>query len=174
MTTQRLTEIETETGVILPHQYTRHLCQHGSGDFAFSSIYSPDPELSWSLWNDYEYMPENRGRFLPIADNGGGDLILNHEQVDQLAVEGLGPEMLGVGDPDELNGDAETIGGLPNAPLEDGLHLELGDLLDPVGPQPVARHHLLDLRPAGEHEIAARPRQLEFGNRRVAPLEIDL
>ncbi|MEL7500818.1 MAG: SMI1/KNR4 family protein [Planctomycetota bacterium] len=73
MTMQRLTEIENETGVELPHQYKRHLCQHGSGDFAFSSIYSPDPELNWSLWNDYEYMPANRGRFLPIADNGGGD-----------------------------------------------------------------------------------------------------
>ena len=70
---QRLSEIEAETGVEMPHQYKRHLSLFGSGDFAFSSVYSPDRTLNWSLWNDYEYMPQNLGRFLPIADNGGGD-----------------------------------------------------------------------------------------------------
>lgn len=73
MTAQRLKEIEVEMGVRLPDQYKHHLCRHGSGDFAFSSIYSPDPELEWSLWNDYAYMPASRGQFLPIADNGCGD-----------------------------------------------------------------------------------------------------
>lgn len=73
MTAERLLEIEADMGVILPDQFKRHLYRHGSGDLVFSSIYSPDPELERSLWTNYEYMPDNRTKFLPIADNGCGD-----------------------------------------------------------------------------------------------------
>ena len=86
LTPHRLEQIEAETGVILPLQYKRHLCRHGSGDFAFSSVYSPDPDRESSLWSSYEDMPENRGLFLPVADNGCGDYygfrIVNGKCID--------------------------------------------------------------------------------------------
>ncbi|MCS7471307.1 SMI1/KNR4 family protein, partial [Stieleria sp. ICT_E10.1] len=70
---ERLAEIEQTTGIALPHQYKRHLNRVGSGDIGFSSVYTPELSLEYSLWREYEYMPQNRGRFLPFADNGCGD-----------------------------------------------------------------------------------------------------
>ncbi len=72
-TIERLAEIEREHGVVLPAQYKRHLCKHGAGDFGHTWIYAPEGKEGAGLWEDYYYMPQHKGRFLPISDNGCGD-----------------------------------------------------------------------------------------------------
>lgn len=69
-----LGRFEREIGVKLPAQYKRFLSQHGAGDFAFTSVYSPDPSSDWFLNSETDYLPTTiRARFLPFADNGAGD-----------------------------------------------------------------------------------------------------
>ena len=51
----------------------RFLATHRAGSFAFADIYSPDESSGWSLWTEYDFMPDLRGKFLPFANNGCGD-----------------------------------------------------------------------------------------------------
>ena len=54
-----------------------------------------------------------------------GDLVLNREDVSHFAIVPLGPEMVAVGDVDELCGDANPPAGAPHATLEHRGDVEL-------------------------------------------------
>jgi hypothetical protein len=68
-----LRTIESSRDVVLPREFKRFLATHGAGSFAFADIYSPDESSDWSLWTEYDFMPDLRGKFLPFANNGCGD-----------------------------------------------------------------------------------------------------
>ena len=68
------------------------------------------------------------------SDNVAGDLILHGEDVAQLAVVPLGPDMLASRGVDELTGDTNSPAGSPDAALEDVTDAEfLGDPADVHG-----------------------------------------
>src|SRR5262249_6750819 len=54
-----------------------------------------------------------------------GDLALDAEDVDELAIKGVGPQMRFAGRLDELNVDTHLIGGFLDAPLQDVGHAKL-------------------------------------------------
>jgi hypothetical protein len=70
---ERLAEIEQQTGIVLTSEYKHFLMRYGAGDFQFADVSSPDPESEWSLWTEYEYIPDGEKRMLPFANNGCGD-----------------------------------------------------------------------------------------------------
>ena len=53
------------------------------------------------------------------------DLVLHREDVLQIAIVSLGPEMITVGHVDELGGDSQPVPGFADASLHDGRHVEL-------------------------------------------------
>src|SRR5262249_41394337 len=62
---------------------------------------------------------------------GVGDLVLDGEDVRQLAVVRLRPEVVAVGDVDQLGADPQPVAGLADAALQDGADAELfADLAD--------------------------------------------
>ncbi len=61
---------------------------------------------------------------LERRDDGSGDLVLNREDVLHLAVVALGPEVVPVGDVDQLRRHAQTVARLPHAAFEDGLDVQ--------------------------------------------------
>ena len=74
---------------------------------------------------------------LQVVDDRLRDFILNGEDILNFPVIALRPQMVAVLDSDELHGDAQTIAGLANAPLDDVMHAKLlADLTDVVGPGP--------------------------------------
>lgn len=75
LTEGEIVHFEEQHGVRLPEAYRKHLITEGAGDFAFGSVYSPDPNSGWSLWKEYDYMPSQRSYILPFSDNGGGDYL---------------------------------------------------------------------------------------------------
>lgn len=75
LSVDELASIEAEMQVRLPEAYREHLIQYGAGDFAFGSVYSPNPQSPMSLWNEYRFAAELHGKHLPFADNGGGDYL---------------------------------------------------------------------------------------------------
>jgi hypothetical protein len=75
LTLESIARIESDHGIRFPASYVQHLTTEGAGDFAFGSVYSPDPKSGWSLWREYDYMPEMRGQLLPFSDNGCGDYL---------------------------------------------------------------------------------------------------
>ena len=58
------------------------------------------------------------------ADDRAGDLVLNREHVDQLAIVALRPEQPPVVGRGELCGDAEPVARLAHRPLEHDAHTE--------------------------------------------------
>ena len=70
---ERLSEIERERGITLPHEYKHFLMRYGAGDFQFTDVSSPDPDSEWSLCVEYDYIPDGENRLLPFANNGCGD-----------------------------------------------------------------------------------------------------
>jgi len=61
--------------------------------------------------------------------DGTGDLVLYNEDVDQLPVVGLGPEVIALVGLDELGGDAHAVAGPAHASLQDVADAELtGDV----------------------------------------------
>ncbi len=70
----RLKEIEILKRVVFPDQFKHFIEKYGAGDFAFTHVYSPEPDSGWNLWREIESydLPED---FLPISDNGGGDYL---------------------------------------------------------------------------------------------------
>ena len=84
-----------------------------------------------------------RERGLELHGDGAGNLRLDGEDVlgSQLPVIGLRPEMLVGGPVDELDVDADAIGGALHPPLEDGSDSQLGgDLPDVPGGAPILLH----------------------------------
>ena len=73
LTERAIAEIERNRGIRFPEAFIAHLATEGAGDFAYGSIYSPDSESTWSLWNEYQYFPDMLGQIVPFSDNGGGD-----------------------------------------------------------------------------------------------------
>src|SRR3954447_23373759 len=68
---------------------------------------------------------------LDRGDDALGDLVLHREDVDELAVVALGPEMAAGRGVVELRGDSHAIVRLAYAALDDVAHAEfLGDLPD--------------------------------------------
>ena len=66
--------------------------------------------------------------------DGRGDLVLDREDVLQLAVVLFGPEVIAVGDIDQLRRDAQPVTRFLHASLEHRLHVELAaDLPDVFG-----------------------------------------
>src|SRR6185295_19243942 len=64
--------------------------------------------------------------------DGVGDLVLNSENVGQVAIVAFGPHMAAVFAVDELTGDADALAGLAHAPLEQKSYSEfLRRLLHP-------------------------------------------
>jgi len=72
---QRIDAIEAEKNILFPENYKKFISTYGPGDFAFTSIYSPDPLQNCSLWNDIKSYPEIPHDFIPFADNGCGDYL---------------------------------------------------------------------------------------------------
>lgn len=72
---ERISEVEAQMRVILPNDYRLFVSTYGAGDFAFTSVYSPDPDSLWSLWRAIEQFLGGRRDFLPFADNGCGDYL---------------------------------------------------------------------------------------------------
>jgi hypothetical protein len=70
---ERLAEIELDRGNTLPAEYKHFLTRYGGGDFQFTDVSSPDPDSEWSLWVNYDYIPDGEKRLLPFANNGCGD-----------------------------------------------------------------------------------------------------
>ncbi len=62
---------------------------------------------------------------LQRLDDGFGDLVLQREDVVQIPVEALGPEVAVGRAVDELRGDAHAVARLAHAPLEHVAHLQL-------------------------------------------------
>jgi len=73
LTNQRLSEIEEIKSISLPAEYKHFLTRYGAGDFRFTEVSSPDPDSEWSLWVEYDYIPDGESRLLPFANNGCGD-----------------------------------------------------------------------------------------------------
>jgi len=73
LTLESIARIERDHDIRFPASYVQHLTTEGAGDFAFGSVYSPDPQSGWNLWKEYDYMPTMRGCLLPFSDNGCGD-----------------------------------------------------------------------------------------------------
>jgi hypothetical protein len=66
---------------------------------------------------------------LELIGDGGGDFILDGEDVGHLAVVTLGPEMVSIRGLDELGRHADAVTGLADAPFQNMLDAELaGDL----------------------------------------------
>jgi len=70
-----INQFEEQHGVRFPDAFRKHLTTEGAGDFAFGTVYSPDPTSGWSLWKEYEFMPHRRTDILPFSDNGCGDYL---------------------------------------------------------------------------------------------------
>ncbi len=60
-----------------------------------------------------------------VADDGGGDLVLDGEDVGELAVVALGPDVAVGRGVDQLDGDAHPVAGLAHAALDHVLDAEL-------------------------------------------------
>ena len=73
ISSERLSEIESEYSVKLPEEYKHFLNRFGAGGFRFTEVYTPDAKQGNSLWDDFVYMEHMRGKILPFADNGCGD-----------------------------------------------------------------------------------------------------
>src|SRR5262245_13600663 len=72
-----------------------------------------------------------RERWRDRLDDRFDNLVLDGEHVSHLAVVPLGPEVIAVGDVDELTGDTQTVPGLADAPFQHGRDAELlADLSD--------------------------------------------
>ena len=63
---------------------------------------------------------------LERGDHRLRDLVLHREDVGELAVVGLRPEVVAVGGADELGCDADLVAGLAHASLEDRRDIQLG------------------------------------------------
>src|SRR5262245_42524222 len=61
-----------------------------------------------------------RERWRDRLDDRFDDLVLDGEHVSHLAVVALGPDVIAVGDVDELSGDAQPVPGLADAAFEYG------------------------------------------------------
>jgi hypothetical protein len=64
--------IEESSKVQFPSSFRTFITRIGAGDFAFTSIYSPDARSDWSLWRHIEQFSLPKS-FVPFADNGCGD-----------------------------------------------------------------------------------------------------
>ncbi len=73
LSAEKLDALEREFHIKFPLAYRHHLATEGAGDFGYSKVFSPDPSSGWSLWTEYDYMPQRRHTALPFSDNGGGD-----------------------------------------------------------------------------------------------------
>ena len=99
------------------------------------------------------------GRFDPAgerADDRAAHLVLDGEDVLDLAVVALGPDVpVGLGI-DQLHGDSDTVAGFANAPLDDIVNSELArDVLDLDRPALVHER-----RVSGDNQEIAEPGQL--------------
>ena len=96
-----------------------------------------------------------RQEFRPdAADDACGDFVLNGEDVAEVAVVPLGPEMGFGGRIDELRGHPDVVAGLADTPLE--------NIADPEFAPDGAHIHGLSL--VGEHRVAGDHEEaLELG-----------
>ena len=75
-----------------------------------------------------------------------GDLVLNGENISQITIITVGPDVTAIFPVNELAGDADTGAGLSHAPFQDKVHAEtFGSLLHVhmfalVSKRGVARH----------------------------------
>src|SRR3546814_11139875 len=84
-----------------------------------------------------------------------GDVVLDGEDVLQLAVVLLGPEVLAGLGVDDLNGDAQALTRRPHAAFQDVAHAEIaGDL-----PDVCSLALVYDARTARDHEDTATARE---------------
>ncbi|OFW47357.1 MAG: hypothetical protein A3J29_23325 [Acidobacteria bacterium RIFCSPLOWO2_12_FULL_67_14b] len=72
---------------------------------------------SWRRRMAGPWRPGQRGR--ERAGDGGGDLVLHAEQIDQLAIVALRPERAAVRCPDQLRADADAAARFAHAAFED-------------------------------------------------------
>jgi len=82
-----------------------------------------------------------------LGRHGLGDFVLDGEDVGHLPLEPLRPKVVAVGNADELGGDPQLLPGLPDAPLQDILHVELFADLACIDILPLKRKG----RRAGDH-----------------------
>jgi hypothetical protein len=84
------------------------------------------------------------------------DVSLDREDIGQLAIVGLGPQVLIGANVDELDNDAHAITSFAHAPVEDGIGTECrADLLQTLLPILEAHH-----RRAGNHLERSNLRQM--------------
>ena len=69
---------------------------------------------------------------LQLLDDGLGDFVLDRENVGQIAVEAVGPQMPAGGAVDQLAGDPHPLAGLADASLKNEFHAQLGGNLGDV------------------------------------------
>src|SRR5205085_6856037 len=69
----------------------------------------------------FVFTQDNAKRFRNVLR----DLVLNREDVFDLTIVSLGPELISICDVDELHADADFISHLAHTSLENGGHLEL-------------------------------------------------
>ena len=68
---------------------------------------------------------------LQVADDGGGNLVLNLEDIRHFAVKTLRPQIAAIGNADELHADADPIAGFADTAFEDVGDVErFADLAD--------------------------------------------
>lgn len=72
-TPEQIVDCEVALGCVLPTSYRRFVAEVGSGDFAFTSIYSPNPASDVWIGSMNQLPWVQRPSFVAFADNGSGD-----------------------------------------------------------------------------------------------------
>jgi hypothetical protein len=70
-------------------------------------------------------LSRRKNAHLQRGHHGAGDLVLDGEDIGQVAVEGLRPELVAIRGVDQLRGDAQSGAGLADASFQDMGHVEL-------------------------------------------------